>query len=510
MKLFASFEIKEIDKYTIENEPVLSVSLMERAALACTLWIKNNYPVTKQVKVFVGPGNNGGDGLAVARQLANSGYQVTVFVVEISKTLTPDAKTNLERLSEIPEIALSFLKIEKQLPHIGGKELIIDALFGSGLSRPLEGLSAHVVEHINKSGAEVVAIDVPSGLLGENNLPNEKGPIIKATHTLTLQFPKVSFFFSENYHYTGNWVILPIGLHRDKIRMMHSPYYYTLGEDVQALISPRQTFEHKGTFGHGMLIAGSYGKMGAAILSAKAALRTGIGLLTCHIPKSGYDIMQTAVPESMVNIDWSDIMFTTIPDLKGYDAVGVGPGVGTKPNTVKALLELFEKIEVPLVLDADALNILSQHKDAFLSLPENTILTPHPKEFERLAGAVSSGFERMEKAREFACKYHVVLVVKGAYSMVVSPDGHVMFNSTGNPGMGTAGSGDVLTGVILGLLSQGYKPVDAARLGVYLHGLAGDLAAKQYTEYSMVAGDIIKHLGPAYVELSLLKSGDLN
>ncbi len=501
MKLFASQLIKQIDKYTIENEPILSISLMERAALACTVWIKNRYPVTKQVKVFVGPGNNGGDGLAIARQLANSGYQVTVFLVEISNKLSPDAKVNLDRLGEIPEISLSSIKERDALPVLAAKDLIIDSLFGSGLSRPLSGLAARIVNHINKIGAEVVAIDIPSGLFGENNADNSPESIIQATHTLSLQFPKVSFFFAENYPHTGKWHVIPIGLHQEKIRTLETPFYFTQKQDLHHYITPRQTFEHKGTFGHGLLIAGSYGKMGAAVLSARAALRTGLGLLTSHIPKSGYTIMQTAVPESMVSIDWSDIMFTTLPDLSSFNAIGVGPGLSTKPNTVKALLSLIDEAKVPMVIDADALNILSRNQEAYGRLPRNTILTPHPKEFERLVGPVTSGYDRMEKARQFAMKYQIILIVKGAYSMVIDPEGNVMFNSTGNPGMGTAGSGDVLTGILLGMLAQGYEPVVAARLGVYLHGLAGDMAAEEHTQLSMVAGDIIDHLGVAYEHL---------
>jgi NAD(P)H-hydrate epimerase len=501
MKLFASQLIKQIDKYTIENEPILSISLMERAALACTVWIKNRYPVTKQVKVFVGPGNNGGDGLAIARQLANSGYQVTVFLVEISSKLSPDAQVNLSRLSEIPEISLSSIKERDTVPPISAKDLIIDSLFGSGLSRPLTGLAERVVNHINKVCAEVVAIDIPSGLFGENNDENARESIIQATHTLTLQFPKVSFFFAENYPNTGKWHVIPIGLHEEKIKALETPFFFTQKQDLHHYITPRQTFEHKGTFGHGLLIAGSYGKMGAAVLSARAALRTGLGLLTAHIPKSGYTIMQTAVPESMVSIDWSDIMFTTLPDLKSFNAIGIGPGLGTKPNSVKALLSLIDEAEVPMVIDADALNILSRNQETYERFPPNTILTPHPKEFERLVGPVSSGYDRMEKARKFAQKYQVILIVKGAYSMVIDSQGNVMFNSTGNPGMGTAGSGDVLTGILLGLLAQGYEPIVAARLGVYLHGFAGDLAADDHTQLSMVAGDIIDYLGVAYKQL---------
>ncbi|MFO7940344.1 MAG: NAD(P)H-hydrate dehydratase [Bacteroidales bacterium] len=498
MKLFASQLISQIDKYTIENEPILSISLMERAALACTIWIKNRYPVTKQVKVFVGPGNNGGDGLAIARQLANSGYQVTVYLVKIASQLSADAQVNLNRLNEIPEISLRSLTEADSLPSLSPKDLIVDSLFGSGLSRPLEGLAASVVSHINKVGAQVVAIDIPSGLFGENNQENNGAPIIRATYTLTLQFPKVSFFFSENYPYIGHWDVLPIGLHEEKIRTLETPYYYTLKNNLQKYITPRQTFGHKGTFGHGLLIAGSYGKMGAAVLSSRAALRTGLGLLSSHIPKSGYTIMQTAVPESMVSIDWSDIMFTTLPDLTPFNAIGVGPGLGTKPNSIKALLALIGSAKVPMVIDADGLNILSQNQQVYGQLPKNTILTPHPKEFERLVGPVSSGYDRMQKAREFAQKYQIILVVKGAYTMVVDSSGKVMFNSTGNPGMGTAGSGDVLTGILLGLLAQGYAPIVAARMGVFLHGLAGDLAAEKHTQLSMVAGDIIEQLGAAY------------
>jgi NAD(P)H-hydrate epimerase len=501
MKILKSSQIKEVDAYTIKNEPVASIDLMERAAKTITRQIVKKFPLKTKVKVFIGPGNNGGDGLAVARQLFDAGYFPTVYLLKISSKLSPNAEINLERIKKIESLQVYELDNEKDFPPIDKDDLVVDALFGSGLSRKLEGLPASLVKHINQSDADIVSIDIPSGLFGEDNGLNDRDSIIKAKYTFTFQMPKLSFLFSENENFVGHWDVMDIGLMQKAIDEMDAGYFMLTSEDIASKIIQRKKFSHKGTYGHALLISGSYGKMGAAVLSAKACLRTGCGLVTVHVPKVGYEIVQTALPEAMISIDWSDIIFTDVPEIDHYSCIGIGPGIGTKHNTQKALFKLLESVEKPMVIDADALNILSQHKEWIQKIPANSILTPHPKEFERLVGDTTDDYDRMQQQIQFAVKNKLILVLKGAYTSIAMPDGTCYFNSTGNPGMATAGSGDILTGVILSLLAQGYPPADAAKIGVYLHGLAGDLASAQIGQEAMIASDINDNIGNAYLTL---------
>ncbi|MGC9375973.1 MAG: NAD(P)H-hydrate dehydratase [Bacteroidales bacterium] len=501
MKILKSSQIKEVDAYTIKNEPIASIDLMERAAKTITRQIVEKFPLKTKVKIFIGPGNNGGDGLAVARQLFDAGYFPTVYLLKISSKLSPNAEINLERIIKLKSLEVYELKNEKDFPQIDKDDLVVDALFGSGLSRKLEGLPARLVKHINQSGADIVSIDIPSGLFGEDNGSNDRDLIIKAKYTFTFQMPKLSFLFSENENFVGYWEVMDIGLMQKAIDEIDSGYFMLTSEDIASKIIQRKKFSHKGTYGHALLISGSYGKVGAAVLSAKACLRTGCGLVTVHVPKVGYEIVQTALPEAMISIDWSDIIFTDVPEIDHYSCIGIGPGIGTKHNTQKALFKLLESVENPMVIDADALNILSQHKDWIQKIPANSILTPHPKEFERLVGDTTDDYDRMQQQVQFAVKNKLILVLKGAHTSIAMPDGTCYFNSTGNPGMATAGSGDVLTGVILSLLAQGYPPADAAKIGVYLHGLAGDLASAQIGQKAMIASDINDNIGNAYLTL---------
>jgi NAD(P)H-hydrate epimerase len=351
---------------------------------------------------------------------------------------------------------------------------------------------------INKSAATVISIDIPSGLFGEDNSHAGKNNIIEADFTLSFQFPKLSFMFPENDKYAGEWTVLPVDLDFSAI---NTPFTLLEKKLITPLLKQRNKFDHKGIFGHGLLIGGSYGKMGAVILGAKAALRTGIGLITCHIPGSGNNILQVAVPEAMISQDIDETHISDIGNTDNYNAIGIGPGMGTEPVSQKAVHELLAKLKKPLVIDADALNILSLNKEWISVLPSGTIITPHPKEFERLAGKSANGYERLQKQMEFSRQHNLIVVLKGAYTSVSEPDGNVWFNSTGNAGMATAGSGDVLTGMILSLLAQGYNPVNAAITGVYLHGLAGDMAAERSGCESVIASDIISETGAAFKRL---------
>jgi NAD(P)H-hydrate epimerase len=385
-----------------------------------------------------------------------------------------------------------------QMPLISSDDIIIDAIFGSGLGRPVTGLTRDVINEINRSDALKVSVDVPSGLFCENNAGNDNESIIKADFTLTFQFPKLSFLFPENMKYVGIWKVLPIGLHESAITNTHTPFRLLSGEDILPLLKTRNKFDHKGVFGHGLLISGSYGKIGAAVLGARAALRTGIGLITVHLPSCGNDIMQSSVTEAMVQPDENEKVVSSIPGTDGYSSVGAGPGIGTGSETQAALKTLLHVCRRPMVLDADALNILSMNKEWLELLHPGTILTPHPKEFERLAGKATDSYDRLQKQREFSGRYKCIVILKGAHSSVSFPDGSVYFNNTGNPGMATAGSGDVLTGMVLSLLSQGYSSENAAMIGVYLHGLAGDIAAGESSFESLTASDIINCIGQAF------------
>jgi NAD(P)H-hydrate epimerase len=501
MKILPIEEVRNADAYTIANEPIQSIDLMERAATQLYKWIKKRIAKKQAIRVFAGLGNNGGDGLAVARLLSNKGYKVEVNVIRYSDKTSENFEINFNRMSECPEIEINELKDKTALPEIKTGDLLVDAIFGSGLARPVKGFIADVITHLNNSPAFTIAIDVPSGLFSDSSTTNSSGAIVQADYTLSFQFPKLAFLFPENDAFAGDWHLLDIGLHHDFINQVETHNFFMEKRDIVPLLKKRGRYSHKGTFGHALLIAGCYGKMGAAVLASRACLRSGVGLLHTHIPKAGYEIMQTATPECMLSIDRYDNYFSEVPDLGLYTAIGIGPGLGMEQQSQMALKLLIQEYSNPIVFDADALNILSKNKTWLAFLPTGSILTPHPKEFERLAGKWDDDFERLQKQREFAIKHSIYLVLKGAHSSICFPDGNCYFNSTGNPGMATAGSGDVLTGLITGLLAQGYSPGVAAVLGVYLHGLAGDIAVKKHGMEAMHAGDMIKQIGKAFQKL---------
>lgn len=498
MKIFSSAQTREIDDYTIKNEPIKSIDLMERAATELYAWVINNYDRKVKIYIVAGPGNNGGDGLAMARMLADSDYDVNVVFPVFSASTSKDFSINKKRLLDQGKCKYSEISSTDEFPETGHDDIIIDAIFGSGLSRPVEGFPAEIIKEINNAEAEVVSVDVPSGLFGESNTDNIPDNIIRADYTLTIQFPKLSFFFAENYSYVGRYFVIPIGLHPEKIRMTPSNYSTIDAELVLDILKERSKFDHKGNFGHGLMVAGSCGKAGAAILSSHAALRSGIGLLTAHVPRPVADIINSSLPEAMTECDQSEIMVTEVRDPGLYDAIGIGPGLGTKPNTKKGLRDILGKYDGPLVLDADAINIISLEKDLMDLLPENSVLTPHPGEFSRLSGSDASGYDRLREQVDISEKYKCIIVLKGACSSISLPDGRVWFNTTGNPGMATAGSGDVLTGMILSFLAQGYPTGEAAIAAVYLHGLAGDIAAEKKGYESLIASDIIYNIGNSF------------
>jgi len=497
MKILSAAKIREWDNYTIQHEPIASIDLMERASLACVNWLTTNYPDAPSFGIFCGKGNNGGDGLAIARMLMDRKYLVTVHILEFGHMGTDDFQTNLARLHKLPDTDIHFVQTGEHLHPIPHDQVIVDALFGSGLNRPLEGVTASLVEHINKSGCEIISIDIPGGLFTDRS---SKGTLtVRADHTLSFQCYKPAFLFAENEHAVGEVHLLDIGLHQGFYNNISSQFELLDDNIIHSVYKPRKRFAHKGNFGHALLLAGSYGKMGAAVLAAKACLRSGAGLVTCHIPKCGYDILQCSVPEVMVLTDFSSSICTKLEDdLSQYQTIGIGPGIGTASETKNLLREIFDSWHSPVVLDADALNIMALQKDLLNLVPAGSILTPHPKEFERLFGESANDFDRVLLALQKAKELNCIIVLKGHHTFIATPDGKKLFNSTGNAGMATAGSGDVLTGILTGLLAQGYSPVETAILGVYLHGLAGDLATKNLSEEAMIAGDIIEFLGSAF------------
>ena len=496
MKFFHTYTIKELDAYTIEHEPIASIDLMERAARVLTDAILERY-VGCRFAVFSGPGNNGGDGLAVARMLAVTGCAVQVWLIDPKDRLSTDCAVNFLRLRE-SGVEVQLVQDTFSMPSFDKNVIIVDALFGSGLNKPVcEGIFAHVINGINASGCRVVAVDMPSGLMGEENHPL-CGVVVNADVTLTLQFPKLSLLMPENGQFTGDMEILDIALSQEGIADTPSPLFFTDEKEIKALLKPRGRHAHKGNFGRALLIAGSRGMAGASVLAARAALRSGVGLLTVHVPACNNVIVQSCVPEAMTSIDSNECCFSDDIDVSKYNAVAVGPGLGQGKESEAALLNLIENCTAPMVLDADALNILSRNKEWLYRLPAGSVLTPHPGEFERLFGKATSRYQAIGSVRALARDYGIVIVLKGAYTTIIAPDGNLYFNSTGNPGMATGGSGDVLTGILLSLLAQGYDSAAAARIAVYLHGLAGDMAAMDKGQTALVAGDIVGYLPSAW------------
>jgi NAD(P)H-hydrate epimerase len=492
MKILSAEQIRALDKYTIENEPIASIELMERASAAFVNWFCNQYVNTRPVCIFCGKGNNGGDGLAIARLLSQRSYDVQVVIVEYTDKASDDFQANLAALQN--HLTPIFVNDTRQFPTLSDHVLCIDALLGSGLSRPTDGLLAEVIVELNNLPNHIVSVDIASGLFTDK--ANAKSDIIvEPDFTVTFQMPKLSFLFPQNASFTGEWHVVDIGLSQKFMSNAPTDYYFTDKSVAERIIKPRNKFSHKGTFGHALLLAGSFGKMGAAVLSGKACLRAGVGLLTMHTPSCGYEIIQISIPEAMAQVDENKKHLSHLPELDSYSAIGIGPGIGQDEKTIRLMEDLLNRIKAPLVIDADALNILSSNRYLLQKLPENTILTPHPKEFQRLAGESSNEFDRLEAGRDFAKRYKVIIVLKGANTAVILPNGEVHFNSTGNPGMATGGTGDVLTGIITSLLAQQYEPSQAAILGVYQHGAAGDKAAAKKGQTALIAMDVVENLG---------------
>ena len=502
MKIFTSTQIHELDKYTIEHEPIKSIDLMERAAKALTQAITEVWGNQTPIIIFAGPGNNGGDALAIGRMLIDKNYDVQTYLFNVSGHLSEDCAVNKKRLMERKSKALIEVTQEFEPPQLEAGMLIIDGLFGSGLNKPLAGGFASLVKYINASPAQVVSIDVPSGLMTEDNTYNVRANIIHADLTLTLQLPKLSFLFPENQKVIGRLKVLDIRLSREGIEKIDANYTLLEENDVRPRILKRNPYAHKGNMGNALIIAGSYGMGGASVLATKACLRAGAGKVTTHTPKRNSVILQISVPEAIIQFDREETTFSEAVETEDFNAVGIGPGLGTSEQTAVAIIAQLRRTQCPIVADADAINILSNHRAWLQQLPKGIIMTPHPKEFDRLEGRCTDSYERLMKARDLAQSLQAYIVLKGHHTSLCLPDGHVVFNSTGNAGMATAGSGDVLTGIITGLLARGYSREDACIVGMYLHGLAGDIAAQALGVESVIASDLIQYLPNAFKRLN--------
>lgn len=498
MKIFESHTIREIDNATCEAQNIDSLQLMERAANAVACEIISRFLPTQRIVVVAGPGNNGGDALAVARILFEQGYKkVEVFLFNVVGKLSHDCDEERKKLITMDGIDFTEVKRDFQPPYLSENDVVVDGIFGSGLRQPLQGGFMVLARYINESGAYVISIDIPSGLFGEWNASVNRRDMVHANLTLTFQSPRLSFFFGENADILGEWKVLDIDLDEAKMKEIQTDYLLVEAKNIRPLLKPRRAFTGKRDYGSVLMMTGSTGMMGAAVMSARACLKSGTGLVTVHSARMGMPIVQTAVPEAMFEPDRNEHYISDMTVHHTHQAIAVGPGIGTNDRTIDALENFLKTSKSPLVLDADALNCIAKRPQLLSILPAHTVITPHIGEFDRLFGDHDNSEDRLKKAVDMAKYYNIIIVLKGHYTVTVRPTGRVYFNSTGNPGMATAGSGDVLTGVIASFLGQGFRPEHAATLGVYIHGLAGDMAVNETGEYGLVASDIAKYCGRA-------------
>lgn len=503
MKLLAATQLKELDSYTIKNENISALDLMERAANTCFEWIIEHFDNTEKYIVICGQGNNGGDGLVIARLLSEKKVQVECILIKTSSKTSSSHAANLERL-EKTNCPIRTVENESEIDAINFSEkIVIDSIFGLGLSRTADGLFGKIIQRINACKTKrVISIDVPSGMYCDE-LNSEKDRIVQANYTLTFHSPKQSFFFPEAGNFVGKVIVLDIGLDKNYAETMKGNNYYLSPQIASEFLNKRATFTNKGSYGHANLLAGSQGKMGAAVLMSKGASYAGAGLVTATIPSSGLDILQTSLPTAMCDIHYGDKVLSGDIEINKKYTYGIGPGIGKSSSTVEFIFTFLKEIKTAIVIDADALNIISDHPELFNDLPENSILTPHIKEFSRLAGKTKNSHDRLKKLITFATKHKVFVVLKDARTIVCSPKGECFYSLNGSPGMATGGSGDVLTGILTGLLAQGYSSEQACQIGVIVHGIAGELAAEKYTENAMTAESILEQIGNGFKKLGI-------
>lgn len=498
MKLFSADQIYSADKFTIAKQNITSDELMERSAVQLFNWMHlrmQGAPV--KIHIFCGIGNNGGDGIALARHLKEHGYTIAVYIVKYSDKRSKDFLINLDRLKD-RKIWPDYMDSDDELPEIGPDDIIVDAIFGIGLNRTPDDWVINLIQHLHDSKAFILSVDIPSGLYTDS-VPENKEAVVKANYVLTFQTPKLVFFLPETGIFVEQWELLNIGLEPEFLIKEETDFVLIGKNEVLPIYKPREKFSHKGIYGHALLVGGSYGKIGAVKLASAAALKIGSGMVTSYLPNCGYAVLQSSLPEAMVLTD-GEKSITNIDFEISPSVIGIGMGMGTAPETTKAFEKFLKANTIPLIVDADGLNILSANKKLLSALPKQSVLTPHPKELERLIGTWKDDFDKLDKVKTFSKKFDCVVIIKGAHTITVYKDkGYV--NTTGNPGMATAGSGDVLAGIVTGMIAQGYQPLQAAIFGVYLHGKSADLKIETTGYQALIASDIIEGLGMAFLDL---------
>lgn len=502
MKLFTNEQIRTIERSTIETEGVLPAEIIERVAEGVADEIASRWRPSKPTIVFAGPGNNGADALASARLLYERGFRPSVYLFNIGgDKLSVECIAARDRLLQsTPDI--DFIEVTSRFtpPEISQSHLVVDGLFGAGLREELRGGFMSLVQYINEEHPTMVSIDLPSGMFGDWNPRIVNRNTIHATLTLAIQFPRLCFFMEDNAELVGEWKTIDVGLSQQAISSLPAEFCLVEKRDIHRRLRRRKEFCSKADFGSAILYAGSYGMMGAAQLAARGALRGGVGKLTVCAPKCGYQILQTAVPEALYRNNRGDMILTEIHPERDFSAIAIGPGIGTNEITVKALEDFLSAIDKPVVLDADALNCIALRPAMLNTIPILSVLTPHAGEFDRMFGPQPSSEARLRKAIEMAKFYNIIIILKGRYTAIVRPDGKIYFNSSGCPGMATAGSGDVLTGLLTAMMAQGYPAEIASIIAVYIHGVAGEMAQAKQGEYGVTAGDIADNIGPAILE----------
>lgn len=502
MKIFDNDTIRAIDKATIEHENVSAIDLVERAAEAIACEIISRWRPNKPITIFAGFGNNGADALAVARLLIEQGYSPVIYLFNIGgNMLGNECRICRDRLRDLNYANFYEVIDHFALPALSPNHVVIDGLFGSGLNRPIYGGFVTLIQFINDSGATVVSIDVPSGLLGDWNVNPINRNIIHADLTLAIQFPRLAFFLKDNSGLVGEWKVLNIDLSSEAINNSQSNFYLVEKSDIRCSIKRRNSFASKADCGSALIIAGSYGMMGAAVLSANGAIRSGVGKITVHSPQCGYNVMQVSAPEAMFVADKHELIPTDLTPRHKYDAIAVGPGIGTHEYTIQALELFLKNTKQPIILDADALNCIALRPSLLNYIPTNSIITPHAGEFDRIFGEHKSDEARLKKALDRAKRYGIIIVLKGRHTAVVRHDGKIFFNTSGNASLATAGSGDVLTGIMAGFLAQGYAPEIASLIAIYVHGIAGEISSETHGIFGVKSGDIANNVGCAIKQI---------
>jgi len=491
LPLLTSAQIREADAYTIANEPIASIDLMERASKAFVGWFVNHFPDKKQaISVYCGTGNNGGDGLAIARMLDDHQFKnLDVKIARFSEKATDDFNTNLKKIQQT-KVHLSEIGEGETLPEEFG-EVIIDALLGSGLNKPLSGDYKRLVDDLNGLKRTVVAVDVPTGLFTDGEMPTD-GVVLKADLVITFQAPKISFLLPESGPYIKCWEVVNIGIDEKFVQSLDSPYQAVEEKDIRKMLKPRHRFSNKGTYGHALIVAGQPETMGAALLCASACVYTGAGLTTACVPQSGLTALNSYMPEIMAIVRHNQ----EIPEIEWdkFNTMGIGPGLGKDQYALDLMIHILTNYKKPIVIDADALNLLSAHKEFWNVVPENSVLTPHMKEFDRLFGEHENWWQRIQTGIKKAKDHQLYILLKNDHTIIITPQGKVYFNTTSNPAMASGGMGDVLTGIITSLLAQRYSPKDACIIGAYIHGKAGDELALPNRANVVLPGQVAARL----------------